>query len=871
VVSATGTIDNGNVSADQLQVLLPHAGECLIDDVQVIVGGVNRIANPTFETDAGGWTAEGTESASGLETSEGYTGTKSYHVRAVERGDNQVNRVRTPLTSAIAAGTTNVTIQAAVRWLQGGPEILFRLRGNWLECAGEMALPVKPGTPGAVNSRYLVNAPPAITEVEHSPVLPVAGQSFMVTARAQDPDGLNALSLCYRLDPGSSYAVVPMNDSGTGGDAVAKDGRFTAMIPAQTNGTMIAFYVQAADGLSAMSRFPEDAPARECLVRVGDVEPTGNFPVYRIWMTQATLNTWTSRNKLNNTPLDVTFVLGNERAFYNSEALYAGSPYIAPGYSSPISGRCGYTVEVPKDDPFLGDNALVLDWPGGHGGETTAMQEQMGYWIADQLNLPFSHRYTIRLHVNGVTDDARHAVFEAAQQPGGDFTEEWSPDDPDGQFFKIDRAFEFNDEPKLVADPQPRLQNFTTTGGVKKREKYRWNFMYRSASRVNDYTGIFALVDALNASAPEPYTSATLGLVDVEEWMRIFATEHIIANFDAYGHEIGKNMYAYKPASGKWQLYMFDLDWLMLAAAQTGRTASSANLFNSEDPTIATMYAYPPFARAYWRAVEDAISGPFDPSRCNPVMDAKHQSLVANGITWCDGQALTDPTVVKTWFSDRRTFLQNQLASVSSAFTVNSSATVSNGVATISGTAPVRVATVSINGQSWTVRWTGVNSWTATVPLQTGGNFFSVVGLDVNGAAVAGASNSVSVSYGGAVPPPVNVVVINEIMANPALPDSEYVELFNTSSNYTYDLSGWEFNGLSYNFPGGSFLAPRGYLVLAKDRTRFMTAYGSSIQVFDGFAGNLQPAGETISLLRPGVGTNQPTVVDRVRYEAVTP
>ena len=50
---------------------------------------------------------------------------------------------------------------------------------------------------------------------------------------------------------------------------------------------------------------------------------------------------------------------------------------------------------------------------------------------------------------------------------------------------------------------------------------------------MHDYTNLFALVDALNATSPEPYTSAALGLVDVEQWMRIFATEHIIVNFDA--------------------------------------------------------------------------------------------------------------------------------------------------------------------------------------------------------------------------------------------------------------------------------------------------------------------------------------------------
>jgi hypothetical protein len=70
----------------------------LIDNVQVLSNGVNLIANSTFETDASGWTAEGTESRSSLETTEGSGSSRSYHVRAVERGDNQVNRIRTPLT-----------------------------------------------------------------------------------------------------------------------------------------------------------------------------------------------------------------------------------------------------------------------------------------------------------------------------------------------------------------------------------------------------------------------------------------------------------------------------------------------------------------------------------------------------------------------------------------------------------------------------------------------------------------------------------------------------------------------------------------------------------------------------------------------------
>ena len=129
-----------------------------------------------------------------------------------------------------------------------------------------------------------------------------------------------------------------------------------------------------------------------------------------MWMTAATTAKWNSRNKLNNAALDFTFVLGNQRVIYNTGGAYAGSPYIAPGYSGVSAARCGYSINFPDDDLFLGNNALVLDWPGGHGAETTGIQEQMGYWIADRIGLPYCHRYTIRLHVNGVRDEQRSAI-----------------------------------------------------------------------------------------------------------------------------------------------------------------------------------------------------------------------------------------------------------------------------------------------------------------------------------------------------------------------------------------------------------------------------------------------------------------------------
>jgi len=874
-ISATGTIDNGDVPADELQILIQGIGEVLVDNVQVIDNtGNNRIANGTFESGATGWFAEGTEKTSGLESSEGLNSAHSYHLRAVNKGDNQVNRVRTLLTSALAAGTTNVTIRAGVRWLKGDPEVLLRLRGNWLECAAELPTPVNLGTPGMRNSRWVANAPPAIVAVQHAPVLPSASQPVVVTAQVSDRDGLGPVLLKYRLDPSSTYSTVAMTDNGIGGDAIAGDGIWSATIPGQPAGTMVAFYVQATDGAGApaTATFPNDAPVRECLVRISELQPTGNYPVYRIWMTQAAFNAWNTNSRLDNSDYPVTFVLGDQRVIYNTGARFKGSPYISPGYCGPTCGRCGYSIAFPDDNLLLGDTELVLDWPGGHGGETTALQEQMCYWIADRLNLPWSHRHTIRLHINGVTDEARQATFEAVVQPVSSFVKEWVPNDSGGELFKIERAFEFNDSDGLVADPEPRLQNYTTTGGLKKREHYRWNFMFRSTDRRDDYTNIFALVDAVNANSPEPYTSGALGLVDMEEWMGIFATEHIIENFDAYGHEIGKNMYAYLPPSGKWQLYMFDLDWAMLAAPiySSQYTASAGPLFNSEDPTITRMYAFPPFARAYWRTVQNAVNGPLDPSNCNPVIDAKSRSLFANGIAWCDGQRLTEPSAVKTWFSQRRAALQVQLATVAAPFNV-SSVLVSNDVALVSGTAPIAVQTFWFNGASWPVTWTSVSNWTARVVLHPGTNQWTLVGVDPHGQPVAVAQTNLAAVYGGTAVSPVGQIVINEIMYNPAFPGAQYVELYNNSSSLSFDLSGWQFKDLSYTFSPGSMIRPNGFLVLAANRAAFAAAYGATNLVFDTFNGVLQPNGETLTLIQPASGSAPAQIVAKVRYGSAAP
>ncbi|HXJ72665.1 MAG TPA: hypothetical protein VNM37_07420, partial [Candidatus Dormibacteraeota bacterium] len=203
--------------------MLLGEGECLLDNVEIFApGGANLCTNGTFETGLSTWTARGTHLRSTIEGN-GFQSGHSLHVRASARGDTGLNRLRVPL-AAVAPTNAPGTIRARVRWLCGWPEIILRTHGNWGECFGRMVLPGNLGTPGARNSRALSNAPPAVYEVHHEPVLPAGDQSVVVTCRVSDPDGIASLSLLYRIDPSTSQSTVPMRDDGTAGDAIAETG-----------------------------------------------------------------------------------------------------------------------------------------------------------------------------------------------------------------------------------------------------------------------------------------------------------------------------------------------------------------------------------------------------------------------------------------------------------------------------------------------------------------------------------------------------------------------------------------------------------------------------------------------------------------------
>jgi regulation of enolase protein 1 (concanavalin A-like superfamily) len=876
-IETTGVLDNGanyDPTIDYAQIGLLDVGECLVDNIEVRSGtaGANLVVNPDFETGLGNWSLQGDQSRSTLENS-GYASAHSLHIRCSDRlwtGDNSCQMALS--ANSLGAGQT-VTLRFKARWLHGWPEVLLRLNGNWLEATAPMPVPANLGTPGARNSRYVTNAGPAIYAVTHTPAVPAAYQAVVVTARVHDPDGVQNLSLFYRVDPATAYTAVPMRDDGAAGDDIAGDGIFSATIPGRASGSIVAFYVSATDTRSTATRFPalldDNAPARECVVMFGDGNPSGSFSVYHLWVTQTNVTRWISLSDLSNESHDCTMVNGT-RVIYNAQARFAGSPY-HQGFDSPYGNLCHYKWIFPDDDKFLGATSYnKMHQPGNGAGDDSSIQrEQLANSFLRALGAPWLNRRYVAVFVNG---RRRGTLMEDAQTPDADVVKERFPNDTGGWLYKMQPWFEFGPFPQGASVPFNNyswcnLMPYTTTGGVKKVARYRYNFLVRRTPvSANDYTNVFSLVDAASSYGTPNYVANMQGLADMENWMRVFAANHAAGNWDSFGCNNSQNLYGYLGTQGtKYSLMMWDFN---IVIGNSGSWGPGQNLFsvNGQDPNTQNIYNEPAFRRMYWRALQELVNGPLDTANSGPLMDAKYNTFAANGLN------LENPnTNIKPWLTSARASIAQQLAvENATSFVLNSPVAVNNNTAVIAGTAPVNVKTVLINGVEFPVTWSSVTGFSITVPLQPGTNLLSVVGVDIHGQPIAGTSNNVAVVYNGSLPSPAGQIVINEIMSNPAIARSQYVELYNASA-FTYDLSGWQFKGLGYTFPQGSTIAPNGYLVLAADRPSFAAAYGATVPVFDVFGGTLQADGETLTLLQPGTNTLSDVTVAKVRYSGAAP
>lgn len=851
VVEWTGRLDNGfsGNGINRVHLGLLNNGECLVDDVEVIKGGsTNLLQNPGFENARTGWSITGNHIDSTVDASGARTGSQGLHLRAQGGVDTGINSIRGTLATGFADGNT-VTFRASVRWIAGWPELLFRLRGGYADFAAPLPVPKGLGSPGRPNSRAVPNAGPAIDAVAHSPALPRVGEPVRITARVSDPDVVTSLVVRFRVDPETGLNEVPMRDDGLEGDVLAGDGLFTALLQGRSAG-LVAFHIAAADGSGATSIWPREHPVDEGLIRWGDTIPLGTFPHVHLWCTSKNRNAL--GNALNNAYRRGTLVYGNTRVIHGVLFRDKGSPY--------HNGTGDIVARTPDDEKLHGVSERLFSKTGNGGVEETGLRGRVSAWIASQMGIPsLSGKYQF-FYING-TSFAN--VVEDQEEPDHRYAEHHQPDNGEGDLYKISIQFDFNDGNSQFNSTQATMERFLSEGRLK-LARYRWNWE-RRAQRFpeSDYQTIFELVDAFNSATDAGFVGRVQRHADMDQWMDVFAFHRVTGNWDSWTYNVGQNMYLYRQPGRRAMLMPWDIDFVLGLG-----DAATAALWGGQDSIMnGRAYDNPTFRRMLWRSLLRAAEGPMLVENYGPVVNAYRTVLLQNKVT-----ATTSPSAVTNYLNSRRsTILSRYKAADTPALVLTS-----NGGAdfvsptptvTLAGNAPLRVADIAVNGVRYPVTWTGFTTFSLSVPLTEATNTLQLVGLDRFGNALSD-TDSVVVTYPGAIPKARDWVVINEIHYNPVLQGSGFLELHNRHPSVAFNLGGYRLDGVGYTFPTNNAVIPAGgFLVLAADRAAFATAFGGGIVVFDEFPGTLDNDGERLRLVEPeGLST-----FDEVHYRNTNP
>ena len=597
--------------------LMLNRGEVLIDDLELIIDGTDRLTNSGFENGLSNWRTLGNHVQSFDTLADRHSGSRALHVISSGHGDPGANRINQSISS-VTAGT--VTFRGWARWLRGTPYMLLRTTRDRSPVqpprpahAFELTMPLDLGTPGLQNSTFVPNRPPDILEVKHAPVIPMSGEPIVVTARITDVDGIQLALLNYRSEGEGGFTAEAMVDDGTGDDIVAGDGLYTATIPGVSSGTMRAFYIEAFDGLT-FTRFPArlrasaEVSERTCLVRVGDLLVNSRFATYRVWYSNDVRSTFRSRPNLSNQLMDCTFVYNDSEVYYNCGLRHRGSPFLRNGSGrEPYpADRHGFRIDFNPDQRFGDREEINLD--GMEGSGRGPLQERAAYWFYKHVGLQFSRQEYVRLIMNGRMAN----VYEDVQKIDGDYVEKWFAGDTDGYIHKIDDYFEYSADGTGFSNLDEGLK-FDSRHPLLK-ETYRWGFEKRSHRENDSWQHLFDFAVGMNTSSSlSRYEDTIESVIHPEHFAKVLALRHSIGDWDSYGYNRGKNNYFYYAANeGKWYLLPWDIDF-----AFGSGDGSSTDLFrvnSGQFPEVYQFMHHPKYEQMYWDALKELAEGPWQTS-----------------------------------------------------------------------------------------------------------------------------------------------------------------------------------------------------------------------------------------------------------------
>ena len=529
-------------------------------------------------------------------------------------------------------------------------------------------------SPGLVNLQFSTNAPPAIRQVQHSPQQPRSTDPIVITAKVTDPQGVASVVLSYQVvAPGNyiprylsnipsgnniasetrtlnpdfelaaNWTSVAMSDTGTGGDVLAGDGIFTAVVAAKPHRTLLRYRITVADTLGSSVRVPyADDPAANfaCYIYNGVPDYAGTtaatlqtLPVYQL-ITKG--SDWTDcvayeSGKQINQGLLARFYYNWNGTFVYDGVVYDNITYRTRGANGRYQGagkrsmrfkfnRGSYiTVRDQKGNPYPKKWQTLTTGKGFENRLTLTygLNEWVNFriWNANNVPAPFAHFAHWR-NVTTTTEqaDAYHGDFQGLR------------------FIMEDYDVRFLEAHDLQKGNLYKLLNQTDVALDQQR--------YQAPNAVKDGSDHNWIESNLTGSTPAAEVAAT---VNLEAWSRYHAVCQAVRHYD-YWPSANKNMAfyfepIYTPENGnrgKLWILPFDTDASWGPNWNSGDDVVYSAVFGTAGGGSSTLWP------TYFNAVREIRDLLFQPDQVNALID-EGSAIIAPLIPADDARWKTAP------------------------------------------------------------------------------------------------------------------------------------------------------------------------------------------------------------------------------------
>ena len=706
-------------------------GEVLIDDVSVLengVGGIERIQNGSFDGDALGstpahWRIAGNHSGLVIPDPDN-AGNQVLKLTATGGMEDRYNHAETTFADrARIRDGVNYRISYRAKWLGGSNQVHSRLFFDKLPNSVRVSRPETIGTPGRQNSIYAENIGPTLSALSHSPVLPAAGEAVTVSVRAEDPDEVQAVRLHYSVDDGRFNSVAMMPSS---------THEYMAIIPGQSNGDVVQFYVQAEDSRGSNSVFPAEGAASRALYQVPSQNARSGIHNFRIIMTPDDTSLLHNRtNVVSNGHLGATVVYNESEVFYDVGVRLRGSN---AGRSD--ASYLGFQVAFDPMHRFRGvHNSVVIDRSGRSSPTPRTQDEIIIKHIANAAG-DIPHMYDDLVHVIAPRRSHTRSALLLMARYGNDFLDSQYENGSDGTVYKLDIAYIANGTlggnpenakiPSPYSHPSP-TRDLEDLGDDK--EAYRSHLMIRNNRDADDYETIIRASQALDRLRSNNFDEAA-ELIDVDQWARVFALQSLTGAADAYTRGgLHHNIQFYtRPSDNRVLALPWDWDFAFTASTRQsliGATGTGGRLMNR-----------PIARRLYHGHLLDIVNTTYNNEYLDRWID--HYGQVAR-------QNLGS---IKNYVRTRSQYVLSRLPDpIDFTITTNNGSDFesSQPQVKLAGRGWINVREIRVNDEPVNVQWQDDERWEIELPLSGGQNALTLVAIDHRGAEVG--RDSINVAH----------------------------------------------------------------------------------------------------------------------------